>query len=80
MQDHRADERERQRECRASRGADACHAPPSDGKAALVAAEMCAAWDEIAAEVAEVSRATLRRRMPRLARLWASAGETNNGP
>ena len=80
LQDHRADDRERQRECRARREREVCHAPPSNEKAALLAAGMRDTWDEIVAEMAAVSRATLSRRISRLARLCASPGGTENGP
>lgn len=79
LQDHRADERARQRECRERRRAKDCHAPASDGKAALVAAGMLEAWDEMAGGLAAMSRASLQRRIPRLLRLWATEAGTKEG-
>jgi hypothetical protein len=78
LQDYRADERARQKECR-ERRAKGCHAPASDGKAALVAAGMLETWDEMVGGLAALSRASLQRRIPRLARLWATEVETKEG-
>ena len=80
LQDHRADERERQRECRERKRAQGCHAPPSSRKAALLKAAMLETWDETVSGLAVLSRASLQRRLPRLARLWASEVETKEGP
>ena len=79
LQDHRADERSRQKECRERRRAKGCHAPASVGKAALVAAGMLETWDEMVGGLAALSRASLQRRIPRLARLWATKVETKEG-
>jgi hypothetical protein len=79
LQDHRADERDRQRECRKRKRAEVCHAPPSDGKAALLAAGMLETVDEVMGDLAALSRATLQRRISRLARLWAAETRTETG-
>ena len=80
IQDHRADERERQRGCRAGQRARECHAPASVGKAALLKAGMLETWDEMVGCLSALSRASLQRRIPRLVRLWATESETKAGP
>jgi hypothetical protein len=79
LQDHRADERERQRVHRERQRAKGCHAPPSIGEAALLKAGMLEIWDEMMGDLEALSRATLLRRIPRLARNLALAGETRTG-
>lgn len=79
LQDYRADERSRQRECRDRRRAKGCHAPASVGKAALLKAGMLETWDEMVGGLAALSRASLQRRIPRLARLWATEVGTKEG-
>ena len=64
VQEHRVDERERQRKSREQRRASGCHAPPSVRKPALVAAEMLESWDKMAA----LSRSTLARQLSAMAR------------
>ena len=69
MQEARVEERARQRAHRERRRAQQatsapCHAPPSSAKAAELVAKVLESWDSAIA----VSRATLERKLVRIAR------------
>jgi len=67
LTEHRAEERERQQRRRSRRGEADCHAPPSEAKPSDLLEEM----RQIVDGALELSRATLRRRLPRI---WARCG------
>ena len=62
LREHRADERDRQRRCRAKRAQGGCHAPPSDGNSPDLLTEI----GQIVDGALALSRATLRRQLPRI--------------
>jgi hypothetical protein len=81
VQDYRVDERQRQRLHRQRRRAAGgsplgtrgpCHAPPSPGNIVELAAKVLESWDRAAA----LSRATLRRKIPKILRGLALDPET----
>jgi len=62
LREHRADERERQQRCRARRAERGCHAPPSGANSPDLLREI----GQIVDGALALSRATLRRRLPRI--------------